>query len=97
MTPRSPGGREKRMVPFQQKRRRGRRATPSPARCLAASGCARSSGSPLAVLAPNHLANSLDLAVALDAGLEQRRRCRRHFPRGSSRFSGPVGCHVAAS
>jgi hypothetical protein len=28
------------------------------------------SGAPLAVLAPDHLADSLELAVALDAGVE---------------------------
>jgi hypothetical protein len=37
-------------------------------------------GAPLAVLAPDHLSDGLELAAALDAGFEQgRRRLRRYF------------------
>jgi hypothetical protein len=53
------------------------------------------SGAPLAVLAPDHLADGLELAVSLDAGFEQgRRQLRRRFrrPRCSG---GPVRCHGA--
>jgi hypothetical protein len=53
------------------------------------------SGSPLTVLAPNHLADGLEVAVALDAGFEQgRRRLRRRFrrPRCSG---GPAWCYGA--
>jgi hypothetical protein len=52
-------------------------------------------GSPLTVLAPNHLADGLELAVALDAGVEQRRRRRRRCSGRSSCSGGPVGCHFA--
>jgi hypothetical protein len=51
------------------------------------------SGAPLAVLAPDHLSDGLELAAALDAGVEQgRRRLRRRLrrPRCSG---GPARCH----
>jgi hypothetical protein len=54
------------------------------------------SGSPLAVLTPYHLADGLELAVALDAVVGQRRRWRRRYPRRSSCSGGPAGCHFAA-
>jgi hypothetical protein len=51
------------------------------------------SGSPLAILAPNHLADGMELTAALDMGFEQRHR----YLKGLSRSSGPAGCHFAAS
>jgi hypothetical protein len=54
-------------------------------------------GSPLTVLAPNHLAYGLELSVTLDARLEQRCHHRRCCPGGSSCFCGPAGFHLAAS
>jgi hypothetical protein len=50
-------------------------------------------GAPLAVLAPDHLSDGLELVAALDAGFEQgRRRLRRRF--GRPRCSGgPLWCH----
>jgi hypothetical protein len=54
------------------------------------------SGSPLAVLTPYHLADGLELAVALDTGVGQRRRWQRRCPRRSSYSGGPAGCHFTA-
>jgi hypothetical protein len=50
-------------------------------------------GAPLAVLAPDHLSDGLELATALDAGFEQGcRRLRRRFRRPRC-FDGPAWCH----
>jgi hypothetical protein len=57
----------------------------------------RCSCSQLAVLAPNHLADGLELAVALDVRVEQGRHWRLRCPRGSSCSGVPTVCHLAAS
>jgi hypothetical protein len=52
-------------------------------------------GTPLAVLAPDHLADGLELTVALDVGVEQARcRWQRCFRRPRC-FGGPARCHGA--
>jgi hypothetical protein len=53
-------------------------------------------GALLAVFAPNHLADGLELAIILDAGAEQGRRRRQcRFGRSFS-SGGPAWCHGAA-
>jgi hypothetical protein len=52
-------------------------------------------GTPLIVVAPDHLSDGLELAAALDAGFEQGRRRSRRCSRRPRYPDGPARCHCS--